>query len=69
MLQYEYEIIVQRMHYLTLTITAHAHGEALLKSTVLAPISIVLVHVAILRQPALVPLVLSHRPLEEALIR
>ena len=68
-MQYEYEIIVQGMHYLTLTITAHAHGEALLKSTVLATVSIVLVHIAILRQPALVPLVLSHRPLEEALIR
>ena len=66
-IKFVYEIIVQRMHYQTLTITAHAHGEALLEATVLATISIVLVHIAILRQPALVPLVLSHRPLEKAL--
>ena len=43
-----------------LTVTAHAHGEALLKAAVLAAVPIVLVHIAILRQPALVPLVLSH---------
>ena len=45
---------------LILTVTAHAHGEALLKAAVLAAVPIVLVHIAILRQPALVPLVLSH---------
>ena len=40
-IKFVYEIIVQRMHYQTLTITAHAHGEALLESTVLATVSIV----------------------------
>ena len=51
----------------TLTVTAHAHGKALLKATILAAVSIILVHVAVLVQPALVPLVLPHGPLEETL--
>ena len=49
-----------------LTITPHAHGQALLQPAVLASIAVVLVHITILIQAASVALILAHRPFEEA---
>ena len=48
-------------------VAPHAHGQALLQAAVLAPVPVVLVDVAVLGEAALVPLVLPHGPLEEAL--
>ena len=55
------------IRWLLLTVTAHPHGEAFLESAVLAAVAVVLVHVAVLVEPAAVALVFSHGPLEESL--
>ena len=49
-----------------LTITPHAHGQALLQPAVLASVAVVLVHITILIQATPVPLILAHGPFEEA---
>lgn len=50
-----------------LTVTAHAHGEALLEPTVLAPVAVVLRHLAVLAAAARVAELFADRALEEAL--
>uniref|UniRef100_A0A8W7PEH8 Secreted protein n=1 Tax=Anopheles coluzzii TaxID=1518534 RepID=A0A8W7PEH8_ANOCL len=50
-----------------LTIAAHATGETLLQPAVLAPVPVVLRHLAVHRAAALVAELFADRPLEEAL--
>ena len=49
-----------------LTITPHAHGQALLQPAVLASIAVVLVHITILIQATPVAMILAHGPFKEA---
>ena len=50
-----------------LTVTPHAHGEALLEATVLAAVAVVLGHLAVLAAAARVAELLANGALEEAL--
>ena len=49
-----------------LTVTPHAHGQALLQPAILTSIAVVLVYITLLIQATLVALVFAHGPFEEA---